>query len=68
MSQVNWQIYSVNTTDAIGYRWRWKCTRPDGTLMKASESSFKHYWECAEDAASHGMKLEIPRPPAGSGK
>jgi hypothetical protein len=48
-------IYPVSAGSA--YHWKWRCI--DGKKKSASARAFELFYECVEDARSHGGEVDL---------
>lgn len=53
-------IYPVSA-DAGVYQWKWKSV--DGKRKSGSSRAFDLYYDCVEDARSHGANIDLERIP-----
>ena len=51
-------IYPV-AAGAGGYQWKWRCV--DGKRKSASTRAFELFYDCVEDARSHGADIDLDR-------
>ena len=51
-------IYPVSADRGM-YQWKWKCV--DGKRKAVSSRAFSLFYDCVEDARSHGAKIDLDR-------
>ena len=51
-------IYPV-AAGAGAYQWKWRCV--DGKRKSASKQAFELFYDCVEDARSHGAAIDLDR-------
>lgn len=51
-------IYPVSTSGGM-YQWKWKCV--NGKRKSTSSRAFELFYDCVEDARSHGADVNLDR-------
>lgn len=51
-------IYPV-AAGAGAYQWKWRCV--NGKRKSASSRAFELFYDCVEDARSHGAEVDLDR-------
>lgn len=54
-------IYPVSASATGAYQWKWKCI--EGKRQSGSSRAFDLFYECVEDARSHGVDVDLERAP-----
>jgi hypothetical protein len=49
-------VYPV-AAGAGAYQWRWRCV--DGKRKSSSSRAFELFYDCVEDARSHGAEIDL---------
>lgn len=53
---MHYQIYPVHV-NAGTFQWKWRCE--DGKHKSQSDRSFELFYDCVEDARSHGADIDL---------